>query len=259
MRSCLYVGRVEHRRHAPVEHRFSFPLYMFYLDLDELDLVFGGRWLWSHRRPALGRLRREDHFGDPAVPLAEAVRCEVERQTGRRPEGPVRLLTHLRYGGFVLNPLSAFYCFAPEGERLEAVLAEVTSTPWNERHCYALSTPDAARHAGTYRVEAEKEMHVSPFMDMGLTYRFGIGAPGGRLALSIECLDPDAGRIFDATLTLSRREITTGSLLGTALRHPLMTAQVFAGIYWQALRLWWKGAPFHSHPGRSRAGLEGAQ
>jgi len=259
MESCLYVGHVRHRRYAPVDHAFSFPLFMFYLDLDELDAVFGGRWLWSHRRTALGRFRREDHFGDPTVPLAEAVRGEVRRHTGRRPEGPVRMLTHLRYAGYVFNPLTVYYCFSAGGDRIEAVVAEVTSTPWNERHCYVLPFTDAARRAGAYRFEVEKEMHVSPFMDMALDYRFGIGVPRTRMALSIECLDPGASRIFDATLEMRRREIDTGSLLRTVLRFPLMTAQVIAGIHWQALRLWWKGAPIHPHPGPRGAGLETAQ
>lgn len=259
MESCLYVGRVEHRRYGPVEHAFGLPLFFFYLDLDELDAVFDGRWLWSHRRTAFGRFRREDHLGDPATPLVDAVRDVVERDTGRRPTGPVRLLTHLRYAGYVFNPLSVFYCFSPGGERLEAVVAEVTSTPWKERHCYVLPTPDAAGRGGTYRVEAEKEMHVSPFMDMELAYRFGIGTPGPRLGLSIACMDPDRRRLFDARLALRRREIGTAALLGTALRYPLMTWQVIAGIHWQAIRLWWKGAPFHSHPGSRGAGLEAAR
>ena len=249
MQSCIYEGTITHRRHSPIQHEFDFGLYLLYLDLDELDEVFGGRWLWSHRRPAAGWLRREDHFGDPEQPLIEAVRDEVARHTGARPVGPVRLLTHLRYMGYVFNPLSLYYCFGSDGERLEAVVAEVTSTPWKERHCYVLDLDESMARMGAHSVEARKQMHVSPFMEMGLAYTFGLAAPDRRLSFAIECRKPGERPVFDASMLLHRHEISTRALMGVGLRYPFMTAQVMAGIHWQALKLWWKGARFHPHPG----------
>ena len=134
MHSALYEGWVRHRRHRPVAHEFRFPLCMVYLDLDELPELFRDSWLWSAERPALAWFRRADHLGPPDAPLAQCVRDRVAAITGRRPAGPVRLLTHLRYAGFAMNPVSFYYCFDAGGERLEAVLAEVTNTPWRERH-----------------------------------------------------------------------------------------------------------------------------
>ncbi len=245
MNSALYVGRVMHRRIVPFEHRFERRLYMVWLDLDELDSVFAGRWLWSTKRAAWSRFRREDHLGDRAEPLADSVRALVRARLGPRELGPVRLLTNLRVAGFRMNPVSFFYCYAPDGETLEALVAEVTNTPWDERHCYVLDL----RAAGSRPLEHEKEFHVSPFMPMDQRYAWRVEAPGARLALGIESRDAEGEAVFQAAVSMRRREITGRSLASALVRTPLMTLSVAAGIYWHALVLKWKGARFHSHPG----------
>jgi uncharacterized protein len=243
--SCLYIGSVRHRRLRPVEHVFDFPLFLLYLDLAELDRVFEGRWLWSARRFALARFRREDHLGEPRVPLDEAVRDLVAERTGRRPLGPVRLLTHLRYAGFGFNPVSFFYCYDAAG-RLDAIVADVRNTPWNERHRYVL--PVTGRGPKRLRFDTAKDFHVSPFMPMDLAYAWTFHVPGERLAVRIENRARDGRPLFDALLALRRREITGASLAGALLRFPLLTLQVIAAIYWQAFRLRRKGAPIFAHP-----------
>jgi len=250
MESALYEGRVWHRRFRPVAHAFSMPLYLTYLDLDELATAFRGRLLWSASRPALARFRREDHLGDPRVPLDRAVRDLVEERTGLRPDGPIRLLTHLRSAGWLMNPVSFHYCFAANGRDLTALVADVTSTPWHERHAYVIPAREPARRL---RFEARKRLHVSPFLPMELAYRFRFAAPGRSLGVRIETDDGSGLPLFDAVLALRRRAITTASLARALVRHPLMTARVSAAIYWQAFRLHRKGAPFHPHP-RPRAG-----
>jgi DUF1365 family protein len=228
-----------------VEHAFRYPLFQLYLDLDELPELFDGRWLWSARGPNVAWFRRADHLGPRDVPLATAVRDLVERETGRRPEGAVRLLTHLRYFGYVINPVSFYWCHDREGA-VEAVVAEVHNTPWGERHCYVLDARGASPD-GTFRVRTRKAMHVSPFLDMDYDYRFRIGTPGERLTVGIEN-DRDGTRAFDASLVLQRREIDGRSLAGVLARHPVQTLEVVAAIYWQAFRLWRKRVPFHPHP-----------
>lgn len=158
MHSCLYDGWVRHRRFAPRAHAFRYRLFMAYLDLTELDRVFRGRWFWSTRRPALAWFRRADYLGDPSVPLDQAVRDCVERNTGVRPRGPIRLLTHLRYFGYVFNPVSFYYCFDTADTRVETIVAEITNTPWGERHAYVLS----ARGEQPLRFRFGKAFHVSP-------------------------------------------------------------------------------------------------
>jgi DUF1365 family protein len=250
MKSALYFGRVRHRRSRPVAHAFEFPLFMVYLDLAESEQVFRGRWLWSARRPALVRFRREDHLGDPAVPLDVAVRDLVEARTGRRPRGPIRLLTHLRTAGFVFNPVSFFYCFGPD-ERLETIVADVSNTPWNQRYQYVMSV--TTRGAKRLRFRTGKDFHVSPFLPMDLDYAWTFHEPGERLAVRIETCAREGEPPFEALLALRRREISSASLAGALLRHPLLTVRLFAAIYWQAFRLRRKGAPIYAHP---REGLE---
>lgn len=248
--SCLYEGRLRHRRFGPVPNEFTYPIYYVYLDLAELDTVFAGRWLWSTRRAAPAWFRRADFLGDPAVDLDRAVRDRVEEALGRgrRPEGPIRLLAHLRYFGYSMNPVSFYFCFDRSGSGIQYIVAEINNTPWNERHSYVL---DAGVSPGL-RFEFDKEFHVSPFMPMAQRYRWRFNEPGqGALSIHMENFE-GAERLFDATLTLERTPITGRSLARVLIMYPLMTVKVVAAIYWQALKLWRKGAPFHAHPGSRR-------
>ena len=256
MESCIYEGRVLHQRSSPTSHKFEFPMFMMYLDLAELPEVFRGRWLWSHRRPALARFDRRDHLGDPEVPLDRAVRDLVETNCGSRPSGPIRLLTHLRYLGLAFNPVSFFYCFSESGDALEAIVAEVTNTPWKERHCYVLRPESGEFEQPVQRFVDRKDFHVSPFMDMDVTYHWSVATPGRTLRIGIANRGSDGKGFFSALLEMKRVEIDGGSLARVLARYPWMTAQVIAGIYWQAWRLHRKGVPYHPHPGARVPGLD---
>ncbi len=252
MRSALYHGTVRHRRAGPVPHAFRYRLFMVYLDLAELPGLFDRFWLWSARRPAPAWWRRADYLGPTTMPLDDAVRDAVCARTGRRPAGPVRMLTHLRYWGYSMNPVTFYYCFDGADRQLDAVVAEITNTPWGERHTYVLAREPGQELGapgtpltGTFA----KRFHVSPFMSMDHTYRWRLSIPGRRVLVHME--NSHHGRpLFDATLALRRRRLTGPALAATLVRHPWMTAAVTAGIYWQALRLWLKGTPFHVHPAK---------
>jgi DUF1365 family protein len=226
-----------------------------YLDLDELPTLFQKRWLWSVSRPALARFHRDDHIGDPAESLSESVRKLVEAETGKRPEGPIRLLTNLAYFGYCFNPVSFYYCFSEDGETVETIVAEVNNTPWGERHCYVLPQSMNAGRGGHGRYFPEKVMHVSPFMEMDVQYDWRFAPPGDSLTVHME--NARGGqKVFDATLVLEREDIRAGTLARALTGYPLMTLKVVAAIYWQALRLWLKKVPVHDHPAKKSGVLK---
>jgi DUF1365 family protein len=248
VRSALYTGAIRHRRVRPAAHSFRYRIFMVYLDLDELPTVFDRRWFWSVRRPALAWFRRADYLGPPEVPLDAAVRNLVEDRTGSRPRGPIRLLTHLRYFGHSFNPVSFYYVFEDTGTRVETIVAEITNTPWKERHAYVLPVAAAMRAtARAWRFAFDKQFHVSPFMPMDMRYEWTFGAPGDGLHVHMEN-SRDGLPVFDATLDLRRRELTGASLARALIHFPLMTVRVVTLIHWQALKLLWKRVPFHAHP-----------
>lgn len=251
MDSCILEGTLCHRRFTAPQRTFSYSLFMVYLDLAELDTVFAGRWLWSTRAPNLAWFRRADHYGDPAVPLDESIRKLVAERTGLRPRGPIRLLTHLRYFGYGFNPVSFYYCFAPDGLTLETIVAEVANTPWNERHMYVLPESENVGQGDAKHYLLKKAFHVSPFFGMDVQYAWRFGPPptraGERLWVHMENHERQ-GRVFDATLSLVRRPLDAAVLARALALHPLMTVEVIGSIYWQAFQLWIRRAAFFPHP-----------
>lgn len=239
--SAVYEGRLAHRRFGARPHTFSYPTLLAYLDLDDLESTL-------ERLPAAGgwwapvRFERTDYLSNPPLPLAEDLRRLVEARTGRRPDGPVRLLTQLRTFGWLFNPISIYWCFDPDGVRVRTLVLEVSNTPWGERHHYVLEVDPDEPPAATF----DKALHVSPFMAMEQTYRLATTRPSDRLTVRLESHQDDE-LVFAATLALTRRPFTADTWLRALAHHPFPTHRVSMGIHTQAARLWRKGVPVVPH------------
>ena len=300
MHSCMYVGRVRHRRRADIEHQFCYRLWWSYLDLDEIPELVGqgllSRSRWGKAHFCAQRHQRDrllvDRPGCQAPharqssaaqitafnpqALREAICDAVQKQVGWRPNGPIRMLAQLTHFGIYFSPLTIYYVFDQQ-ERLIASVAEVNNTPWGEQHSYILTGSNDDACESTLQAESwsgsdssvvavarpprlpelrqcshAKVFHVSPFMEMEKTYAWRISPPSERLTVHIDCESPNGAVDFDATMVLKKRKLTRGNLLRCVCARPLTPLWILGGIYFEALRLWLKGARFVPHPNKNK-------
>lgn len=269
-----------HWRNAPHRNQFTYKLFMLYLDLDELPTLFKRHWFWSVNGFNLAQFRRKDHLPGKAS-LKETVLDTVEKKQGFRPTGKVCLLTHLRYFGYVINPVSFYYCFDEDKPDPVAIVAEVTNVPWGEMHIYLLDARSQITNPSTplsdndvsgnnspsgdlpnnhlrgsvlpsndlrdkYVFENDKEFHVSPFLPMDMRYFWCVSSPKNKLSINIKAKRQEQ-HVFTAQLSLEQQAITGRTLAKVLCSFPFMTVKVVLGIYYEALKLWLRKAPFYPH------------
>lgn len=243
--SAIYQGQVVHTRFRPVRHRLRHRMLWLLLDLDELPALSHRLWLFSLNRLGVVDFRDRDHGDGSDTPL----RTQIERHlraAGLQPDGgPIRVLCMPRVLGTVFNPLSVFFCHRADGGLL-AMLYEVNNT-FGERHGYLIPVADADASAAVLRQRCAKAFHVSPFMDMAMTYHFRITLPADRAVVAIEGHDAN-GPMIAAAYAGTRQPLTDRTLLRAFVRQPFLAAQVIGGIHWEALKLWRKGMRLRTKP-----------
>lgn len=247
--SAIYSGKVRHRRFTPKQHDFEYTVFMMYLDLSEIDLLFSKSIFWSIKHFAPVQFKRSDFHlpsddTDAMLSIDASVRATVFQQLGMAITGPIRMLVNLRYWGVNMNPLSTYYCFDDDGTTLLAILAEVHNTPWGERHAYALPID---KHSKKQHLHFIKKFHVSPFNPIDMQYQWHSTTPNNSLAIHLENWQ-NTTKVMDATMTLTREELTLKNMNTIVIRFPLMTVKIVSAIYWQAFKLWLKGVPIFNHP-----------
>lgn len=237
MTSAIYTGTIAHKRYIPKVHAFKYPFFMWYLDLDEMaDLPSLGRW-FSTNRWALSMFSRADYLGSPDQALGEVVRERMTALTGHPVTGKVFGLINMRSLGLFFSPVNFYYGFNQAGE-MSHLLAEVSNTPWNERHHYAHYVANG-RQMPTH----PKAFHVSPFNKKNQSYHWKIASPGETIAIDLGVHD-HRGHIFQARLRLNRQPLSKPVVRRQLLKRPVLTAYIIGGIYWQAMKLFFKGVPY---------------
>ena len=243
----LYWGTISHQRHTPFKRFFTYPIFMAYIDISSLATTMKPSFFWNINKPALVSFQRKDYHGDPGLDLDNAVRKTLHEKTGKDFKGPIRLLTHLRYFGYCFNPVSFYYCFDESDEKVEAIMAEVTNTPWKERHAYLIEEQAEKNSRTGFTASPKKQLHVSPFWGMDHDYEWFFSQPEDALNVNMKNFK-DGKKVFNVTLNLKRRAFSNSGLVKAISRFPFITLMVVYRIHWQAFILYIKKAPFFTHP-----------
>jgi hypothetical protein len=232
-----------HRRVRPRKHKLSYRVFSMLLDLDELPALEAQGSAFRHNRFGFFSFYDRDHGPGRDAPLKPWVEGELAKAGIDTEGGPIRLLCYPRMLGYGFNPLSVYFCYHRDS-RLLAILHQVTNT-FHQRHSYLF--PVAAEGAELERQVCAKEMYVSPFIEMGMTYNFRIKPPGAEIAIAIHESDKDGALLF-ASFAGKRQPFTAAGLWRLFFSYPLMTLKVIGGIHWEALQLWIKGVPLVRRP-----------
>ena len=249
----IYTGTIRHRRFSPFNHFFKYPIFMAYFDIAKVESMLKKSWFWNTNKPSIISFYRQDYHGDKEQTLDAAVRTTVKKKTGKELKGPIRMLAHLRYFGYCFNPVSFYYCFNEKDDAVELIMAEVTNTPWKEKHAYMVS--DRLNSNENLISNMKKEFHVSPFWGMDHDYEWMFTQPSKNLFVNMKNFK-DGEKVFDATLSMQRYEMNTKNLMQKMLRFPFMTARIVWRIHWNAAKLWFKGARFYTHPDKIDPGIK---
>ena len=234
-RSCLYECTVMHRRILPKNHGFSYRIFLFLLDLDELPEIENIIPFFGHDKPNLYSLRSEDYFQFRSGTIRENLLTFLASEGYEKEPAAIRLLTLPRLLGYTFNPISIFFCYDESGRPLTSVV-QVGNT-FGELKPYVVPI-----EGGRFHDRVAKNFYVSPFSDLDLALDFRLDFPGDRLRVLIDDYSGEQKTLVSA-LAGTRRELTAGNLVFLTLKYPLVTLKIISLIHWEAFRLWLKGIP----------------
>lgn len=239
--SAIYKGVVYHQRSLPKLHKFSYQIYLYWIKLNEIDQLASSIKGFGNTKKGLNavKFRREDYLGDPNVPLQQAVLTrmnELRPQNVAPLEGDVFMLGQVRTFGLYFSPVNLYYLRAKNGS-FSHLLAEVSNTPWNERHHYLIDLAN--------QKDMDKAFHVSPFNPIDMVYKWQVQQPNEDLKLHLSCYKQQ--KHFEAALDLQKIPLSSATLRQALISIPSMTIKTVAGIYWQATKLFFKRMPIYMH------------
>ena len=246
MKSAIYSGSIFHSRKEPFNHEFKYSLYMAYINLKEINNLLPNSFFWGFNKKALISFNRSDYLDRPEKNLIDAVKNLVFERIGKKIKGPIYLLAHLRTLGHCFNPVSFYYCFDKSEKKIDAIIAEVTNTPWKERYSYVIDCENSEKN-NLFKNIQKKELHVSPFFEMNHQYHFSISKPDNLISIKIDNFKKGV-KVHEALLSLNKQEFSKKSLIRSLINYPLMTIKVVTAIHWQAIKLWFRGAKFFNNP-----------
>ena len=254
----LFKGTVTHTRTSPIAHQFQYSFFQIWLDVERPELIDNISPFWSSKKHNLVRFNRHHYLpnnDNKTQSLHQSICKKIQQQTNKHFQGKAYLLANLSYWGYCYNPVSFYFCYNPNG-KLEFILSEIHNTPWGERFTYVHDISSSVNKTSSQRenkandklqFKFDKQFHVSPFMPMDLQYDWQFQTAKNKILISMN-LHQKEQSIFNATLNLQGEELSSYQANKLPFNYPFMCFKVLFSIYWNALRLWFKGVTFFDHP-----------
>lgn len=266
LNSSIYSAKVMHHRLAPKKHSFWYNVFMFYIDLDEIEtLTKKLRW-FSYNRFNLFSFRDKDHIElgkvggnkdedsshtphltshishlTPQISTKQQITAYLKSHHVEIGNGKIMLLTNLAVLGYNFNPVSFYFCFHEDNHPLCAI-AEISNT-YHEMKMFFFGKDKFDGNA--FKQKVQKHFYVSPFIDLDDFFDFNLLIPTDKLTIKIDDYNKEGNRFFISTLNGTQQPLTNAVMLRYFFSMPLIPLRIMWLIHWQAFKLWLKKISYH--------------